>query len=304
LPATPKISVCIPVFNPGSFLEAAIDSVLNQEFEDFELIIVDDCSDQSVQPIVSKYSDERITFHRNSQNLGLVRNWNRCIRAAQGGFISIFHQDDLMLPGNLGHKIAVLDTYPNVGFVYSNIQRIDEDGKIIGGHWLPQPKQDTVFTGDSFFKLVAATSNPVSCPSVIVREECYAQVGLFDAQFPFAADLEMWMRIAKQYNVGYLSKPLLAQRVHPQQETMRFKGTGKDYLDALKVLRLVFSETLPEKYSRHASAAYSTLYMQAIRMSKWKLQQGLLSHGLRYLWVAILSGCNYLLRIGRRYRNS
>jgi hypothetical protein len=197
-----------------------------------------------------------------------------------------------MLPDNLMRQIAMLDESSNIGLAYSNIMRIDAAGQVIGGHWLPrlsQPDTDTILPGEEIFEVIAANGNVIPCPAVTVRRECYERLGKFDPRLPFATDLEMWLRIAAQYDAGYLADPLVAHRVHAEQETAKFANTGRDYLDILRALNIVFSNNLPHTHRRHARRAYQTLRSQAIGMAKWKLRQGQIINGLRYLSVASMA---------------
>jgi len=287
VPTRPKVSACIPVYNPGDFLQSAIVSVLAQDFKDFELIIVDDCSTQPTEAVIAEFDDERLSFRRNSRNLGLVGNWNRCLGLAQGVYVTIFHQDDIMHPSNLRRKVEALDANPDAGFAYSNIQRIDATGQIVGGHWLPQPPSDTVLSGDDMFAMIASLGNPISCPSVMARRECYQRLGFFDVRLPFTADLEMWMRISTVYKAVYIAEPLILQRVHSGQETTRFQGTGRDYRDVMRAFDIVCSRHLSSVQNALMSKAYKTLSTQAFMMARWKFRQGQISNGLRYSAVAV-----------------
>jgi hypothetical protein len=218
-----------------------------------------------------------------------VGNWNHCIELARGEYIAIFHQDDVMSPNHLNRQVAILNERSTIGFAYSNIERIDAAGQVIGGHWIPgivQPARDTILPGEAIFEAVATYGNIIPCPTVVVRRECYERLGTFDSRLPFATDLEMWMRIAAHYDVGYLADPLVAQRVHPEQETAKFANTGRDYLDVLHALNIVFSRKLPQTHLQHSRRAYQTLRSQAIGMAKWKFHQGQIVNGLRYMCVA------------------
>ena len=285
----PQVSVCIPVYNPGPFLKAAIDSVLAQSFDDFELLIVDDASTQPVTALVTSYNDARLHFVQNMSNLGLVGNWNRCIELAAGEYITIFHQDDEMCRENLADKVAVLDRYPEVGIVYSDIVRVDEFSRVIGNHYIEQPNQDLIMSGTELYKMVAQTGNPVACPTVVVRRKCYTNVGMFDAHLPFATDLEMWLRIARIYSVAFCVKPLVAYRVHSKQETARFSGSGHDYLDILRALDIAFSADLAPEYATFRSQAYRTLAGQASAMARWKFRNRNWGASARYTSVAMLA---------------
>ena len=108
---TLPLSVCVPVYNGNKFLEEAIRSVLNQTFKDFELVIVDDCSTEDPAPILSRFKDSRIQFHRNVVRQGLVGNWNRCVELSRGNLVCVFHQDDVMLPENLRRKVECTEEH-------------------------------------------------------------------------------------------------------------------------------------------------------------------------------------------------
>ena len=270
----PRVSVCIPVFNPGNFLGAAIESVLAQSFADFELLVVDDASTQPVASVVGRFDDPRLLFEENPSNLGLVGNWNRCLALAQGEYITIFHQDDLMRPDNLAAKVELLDNYPQIGLVHSNIDTIDAAGAVTGGHWAIQPSHAPVTAGWWCFEQLALRGNFISCPSVVVRTSCYRALGGFDTRLPFTCDLEMWLRIASRHDVGYLSTPLIGNRQHPNQETKRFSGAGREIREVQRALDIAFSEYPPVGISHQLQrSAYRNLLAWAYRMGRWKLGQ-------------------------------
>ena len=283
---TPKVSVCIPVFNPGPFLTDAINSVLAQTFTDFELLVVDDASTQPVEAMVSRYNDSRLRFEKNPRNLGLVSNWNRCLALAGGEYTTIFHQDDLMRPDNLAAKAALLDGHPGVGLVHSGISTIDPAGTVIGGHWATQPSDAPVTSGQDCFKQLATRGNFISCPSVIVRSACYQTLGGFDERLPFSCDMEMWMRIASRYDVGYLPAQLIANRVHSSQETQRFSGAGREIREVKKALDIAFTEYASAGVSHGLKrAARRNLIAWAYRMGRWKLSQSHWRAALGYFWA-------------------
>lgn len=278
----PKVSVCIPVFNPGPFLKDAIESVLVQSFNDFELVVVDDASQSPVDATVAGFADARIRLARNPRNLGLVDNWNRCLELTQGQYVILFHQDDLMEADYLTNAVAVLESSPLIGFVYTDIVRIDATGSIIGGHHIPQPTTSCIMDGCDLFERVAQTGNPICCPTVLARRDCYNRLGDFDPRLPFATDLEMWLRIAAGHRVGFIAQPLVSYRVHLGQETTHFAGSGRDYQDVLKAYRITYARPLPPRCSATAGAAYATLARQAWAMARWQVRCGKLRDALRY----------------------
>ena len=220
------LSVCMPVYNGNKFLEEAIRSVLDQTFKDFELVIVDDCSTEDPAPILSRFKDPRIQFHRNTVRQGLVGNWNRCVELSRGQLVCVFHQDDVMLPENLQRKVEVLKQNPGVALVYSDARVVEEDLSVRHPGWFTPtlPNEDKVFAGREFFEKMALGDNLVCCPSAVFRRAAFEQLGKFDPQLPYTADWEMWLRLALQFDVAYLKEPLLLYRVHDRNETHRFKG--------------------------------------------------------------------------------
>ena len=96
----PKISVCIPTYNYAHYISFAVESILSQQFTDFELIIVDDCSKDNTEEIVSRFlCDKRVSFEKNERNLGLVANWNKCLSKAKGEYIKFVFADDMLASG-------------------------------------------------------------------------------------------------------------------------------------------------------------------------------------------------------------
>src|SRR5688572_8967364 len=104
-----KLSVCIPVYNCGPYIKEAIDSVLNQDFKDFELIIVDNRSTDNTVSIVKDYKDSRIKLIENDTNIGLLGNWNKAVSLATGQYIKLLPADDFIYPGCLKRQCEVLD---------------------------------------------------------------------------------------------------------------------------------------------------------------------------------------------------
>src|SRR5687767_2945236 len=106
---SPKLSICIPVFNGADFIKEALDSVLDQEFKDFELIVVDNQSTDETLSIIRSYKDPRIKLFINDTNIGMVPNWNRSMEVASGTYIKILPADDFIYPGCLQKQVDILD---------------------------------------------------------------------------------------------------------------------------------------------------------------------------------------------------
>ena len=127
-----RFSFVLPAYK-SEYLQVAIDSILQQTYIDFELIIVDDASPYHLESIVNQYNDNRIVFHRNENNIGgknLVSNWNKCIKYAKGEYVILASDDDIYSPFFLQQVDERIKDYPNVDIIRSRVNRIDSDGII------------------------------------------------------------------------------------------------------------------------------------------------------------------------------
>jgi glycosyltransferase involved in cell wall biosynthesis len=213
----PKVSVCIPVFNGANYIAESIESVLAQTFADFELIVCDNCSTDATGDITRSFRDSRLTYVRNKRNLGAAGNANRCLQLARGEYIGLWHHDDVMLSDNLARKVRVLDDYPSVGFVHSNVTLIDATGHPLNVPWTAECRRDYVEPGLSVFRRYAAHlpfGGMIFIGSVLTRQICYERLGGFHTELPNCHDNEMWMRIALYYDVACLGAPLVKWRQH------------------------------------------------------------------------------------------
>ena len=215
----PKVSVCIPVYNGSAYIAESINSVLDQTYKEFHLIVCDNCSTDNTEEIVRSFNDPRLAYVRNAQNLGSVGNANRCLELSKGEYICIWHHDDVMLPDNLQRKVQLLDEHPEVGIVHSNLILIDDTGKTIAPEiWGESSRHDYIENGLTVLKKYLSKL-PLWARffigAVLARRKCYEKVGGFNPKFSHCNDSEMWIRIMLFYNVACIGAPLVKYRIHP-----------------------------------------------------------------------------------------
>lgn len=209
----PAVSICLPVRNGEAFLQQALDSVLGQNFQDFELLIADDCSTDSSPEIIKQYvsQDERITWWRNDTCLGLFANYNKCMEQASGIYIKPFAQDDLWAPELLTKQVNLLNEYDDVALVSTSRTLIDEYGEEI------LPEQETVvgilgaqltYPSSPVIRVCLdhALNNLIGEPCAVMFRKSLQDIG-FRTVFKHAGDLEYWLRILKHGNFGMLNEP-------------------------------------------------------------------------------------------------
>jgi len=149
---TPRVSVVIPTYNRTWGLKRAIASVLSQTFPDFELIITDDASAEDTPEVARSFADPRLRYYRQSNNVGVSRNWGTGVELAHGEFVALLMDDDRYEPKFLARRVAALRAHPGSSFAFSGYRVVDQAGVIVKNH-LPKWKPGPI----SGKKLVAAT---------------------------------------------------------------------------------------------------------------------------------------------------
>ncbi len=201
----PTVSVVIATYNYGRFLAGAIDSVLSQTFQDFEIIIVDDGSTDGTGDVVQAYlGDPRIQYVV-TEHLGQPRAKNAAIRRARGKYVAFLDADDLWLPAKLQGQLAVFARGgDNLAVVYCPAHWMDELGRRLKKVGRPPLRGDVL--GPLFYR-------PFICFSTsMVRRDVLEDVGLFDESLPLAIDYDLWLKIGLRYHFDYADEPLAAYR--------------------------------------------------------------------------------------------
>jgi glycosyltransferase involved in cell wall biosynthesis len=207
-----KVSIIIPSYNCEKYLPVALESALQQTYQDFEIVIVDDGSRDTTRQIVDKYSkdspDKIRYIYQDNQGLAVARNTG--IKAAKGQLIALLDADDVWLPDRLQEGIRIMESDQNIGLVHANITRISEEGEIIG-----TPKRQKQFLTGSIFEHIFLRKADIPCPTVLFRKECCNRVGLFDPNLARLGceDRDLWLRIAQKYKIVYVDKVLALYRM-------------------------------------------------------------------------------------------
>lgn len=206
----PKVSVIIPTHNRSAYLHSAVTSVLNQTYQDFEIIIVNDASSDNTEEVVASFTDSRIKYIRHEVSKGDGGARNTGIVNAAGEFIGFLDDDDQWLPDKLGLQVAVLEkSPPHVGGVYTGQFDIDEtDGKILSVYY-PREKGD--LSKHLFEKMCIVTS------TVLFKKQVFEKLGMFDETIPYCNDYDMWIRIAKAYHFECIGEPLVKYLIHAKK---------------------------------------------------------------------------------------
>ncbi|KRA25702.1 hypothetical protein ASD65_15675 [Microbacterium sp. Root61] len=189
-------------------LERTIRSVLDQSFQDFELIVFDDASTDDtadrLRELADEYADPRFRFVIHDQNLGFVSGLSAAIESSTGEYIAIQGSGDTSLPSRLELQVAVLDQRPRVGVVGGWYYNVQED---LGTQRLRQPDADSL-TYEGLLE-----SNMFSHGEVMIRRSTYDLVGGYRTEFKFAQDIDLWLRMSKVASFATVREPIYARHV-------------------------------------------------------------------------------------------
>lgn len=206
---SPKVSVIVTTYNRANIVVETIDSILNQTFRDFELIIVDNESTDDTEKVVKAYTDGRIRYFKNGNNGIIAVNRNYGINRARGDYIAFCDDDDLWMPDKLEKQVTELERDRRIGLICANGINFDDLGN--HGKRFRARLTDRDFSFESLLR-----NNFVSSFTAVVRKAVLDELGMLDESRELVSveDYELWLRIAKKYKVKYIDLPLGKYRTH------------------------------------------------------------------------------------------
>ena len=214
--ALPTVSVVISTYNRAQRLKRAVMSVLDQSFQDFELIIVDNASTDKTEDVVHSLTDSRIRYIKHLRNKGGPAARNTGIRSAKGQYIALLDDDDEWFPQKLEKQLQkIQQTTPQVGLVYAGSEVYDENKRRVTVINYP------LFRGRVHDRLLLSTIIG-SVSSVFVKKECFEKVGYFDEELTSCQDWDMWLRIAEQFEFDFVPDILTRINEHGEQISTNF----------------------------------------------------------------------------------
>lgn len=234
----PKVSVIIPTYNRSHFILDAIDSVLNQAFQDFEIIVIDDGSNDDTREVLRKY--DAIVNHVYQENKGRSEARNTGIKIAKGEYIAFLDDDDIWLPQKLEKQITFLDANPDIGLVHAFTEVIDEEGRMLTADTKNRLKlyRKAVKVGYTYEGMSHLCVMFMS--TVMLRKECLDKVGLFDPNIPAFEDWDFYLRFALKYSIVMIPEFLVRFRMHKGRTTTDEFAEGR-IKTAMKHLTLLNS---------------------------------------------------------------
>ena len=224
-----EVSVIIPTFNRAVFLAEAVKSVLEQTYTDFELIVVDDGSNDNTKEVLEPFAGRIRYFYQPNRGPSSARNLGIC--QAKGRYLSFLDSDDLWLPRKLEKQMAFIDSYPDCKICYT------DEIWIRHGRRVNPKKKHQKYSGWIFQRMLPLCI--VSPSSVLIERAVFDKVGLFDESLPACEDYDLWLRIGRYYPFYFISEPLIIKRGgHADQLSRQIWGLDRFRVQALlKILQ-------------------------------------------------------------------
>jgi glycosyltransferase involved in cell wall biosynthesis len=282
------VSICIPTYNSASYLPQAIDSVLRQDFRDYELVICDNASTDDTQEICENYRDSRIRYVHFAEFTNQAGNFNRCLDEVRGEFFTLLHADDFFLPGFLTDRVKRLSARPEAGFVFGAVKVVDSKGTPISikGQW---PVDRCFGPGELLESLLFGCI--VSAPSLMVRKSCARKAGLFRTDLTWGHDWDWSLRLAQVTGANYAAEPLAAYREHDASGTAEILGAAGNGRQERRILRETFARLSVEdqRWRNLRRPAYRALSRRHMYFAELGLLEGQRAVSRNNLYYAALA---------------
>jgi len=210
----PKVSIVIPVYNHEKFIRECVESALNQDYGNLEVIVVDDGSTDATSEVLKGF-ETRIKYIRQ-ENQGAAAAFNHGLKYAQGAFVAWLSSDDVFLPHKISLQVAKLQEDANLALVYTDCTKIDAEGRelgLISSHCPPPDRFVRIYLMGGF----------VTAVTMLLRRECVDRVGLFDESLLAYEDYDMVLRLLQRYRVAYLPLTTMKYRWHSANMSHKFR---------------------------------------------------------------------------------
>jgi len=245
---TPLISVIIPTYNRMQYICETIDSVLEQTYKNIEIIVVDDGSIDNTKDVLSRYGSKISYIYQNNAGPSAARN--NGIKQSNGELLAFLDSDDIWLQQKLEKQLELIQQSPDIGLVSCGSYDIDSSGNIIGEPFIQRnyKSRELLVKALILRNVVGGGSFP------LIRRECFDKLGLFSEDIIICEDRDMWIRIAKRYEIKFIEEPLIKYRIH---ET----NLNKDVTRIKNSTRKLIERNVDKKHSLLKRKAYSCLYI-------------------------------------------
>lgn len=273
--SNPLVSIIIPAYNAELYIEKAINSILIQSHQNFEIIVVNDGSTDSTETIVKQYFDTRIQLI-SQPNGGMSNARNAGLRVAIGDFISFLDSDDYWLPEKLEKQVSLLQDNPGLGFCSTQTRVETPDGEFVNDWLCPVINISTLHTIMSESASIAGSAS-----SVLARKEVQLKAGFFDESLTGLEDTDMWIRFSAISNYCCIPETLTVILKRPNSVSRSLSNMRNSGLEVLQKNRHLLDKKSQKNFWHSAYASMLCDY------AKWEARSGLKIRAIKHLLEAL-----------------
>jgi GT2 family glycosyltransferase len=282
----PLWSVMIPTYNRTAYLEQALKCVLAQDLgpEQMHIEVIDNCSTESnPEALIKKLGQDRVSFYRQPENVGLVGNLTTCIQRARGHLVHILHDDDLVAPGFYDQMQEAFEKEPSIGAAFCRTSCVNETGQPLKSF---KRQRETAGILENWLERIAV-KNLMQPPSVVVRRSVYEELGGFHPKLMYSCDWEMWTRISAHYPVWYEPKILASTRLHSSSDSSVAIRSGENVINEREAIDIMYRYLPPSKADKLYKHVSENCSLWAIMCASRVLAKGDATAALAQIRVAL-----------------
>lgn len=270
----PRVDVILPVKNGIEYIGDAIASILFQTFKDLRLIVVDDGSKDGTFELVKQIAelDRRVHLIINESS-GIVSALNTGIKMSDSEFVARMDADDISLPNRIIRQVEYMKSYPLTALLGTGVCYFGAKDEI-----------PTILSDPIRCKAALCLFNPISHPTVLIRRECLTKAGMYNGEFQFAEDFELWVRLAEYGEINNIAEPLLFYRIHEGQLSNQHRFEQKRLVAAI-TSRAIMNRLGVRNLTRVRTLNYQTKMLLNLGPAQFKLS-------VRSLWSIIRQDAN------------
>jgi len=262
----PRVTVCVPVRNGASTIGRTLDSILAQDYSNFEIIVSDNCSTDETAKIVQGYAEHGVRYYFNPKLEACGEsNWNYILSLATGPLIALYHADDIYMPTMVRRQVEFLEANPETSAVFAMTQTINEQDHYIrmGSMRLPEQLHDRDrFDFFDYFNAILKYCTFTSVPTMMTRRPVLEKVGDFRWQmFASASDVDLYLRMARNWGpIGVIDEPLHRYRISNLQGSVMIASNRTTLFDFFRVIDAHLNDPEEKQAVQPQSLAFYGLY--------------------------------------------
>jgi glycosyltransferase involved in cell wall biosynthesis len=262
----PLVSIIIPTYNRAHLIGETIQSVIDQTYAHWELIIVDDGSEDNTKEVVNRFGDTRIKYLRVERCGSLGKLRNQGIRMSNGAYIALLDSDDLWVNEKLSFQMGLLHAHPEAVFILGN-------GIFFGDTEFVAPECEELFVGNIFSPLIFESRFVFLAPTFLFKREIMEQVGWMDESYRCASEMDFFLRMSKTH-IGVFSNRKIARiRKHNQNTSKSIEYSFLSYRDSIQIARKLYQQKMIslKEHNRMISKYYYRMGLLGLQTNEQKV---------------------------------